>query len=485
MKKRWNIKIKLWQKIYLLVLVISIVFVNGGIYLVFQLTYQKNIEAEQVRGEVDDTVIRNSIQKNMKTMEREERLTEDAVTDLIQIYEEDYTKQKMKIQLWKNQSRLYPKGQKQIPYPVDEGQTKIVVRGARQQKELAAVSEWKMGQDTYYLCIQYPLEELNATWGQLYRIYLVLSFGISFVLALSLSILLHFLLRPLNRLVLGVSDIQRGDYSSRVKVRGGDELACLGENINAMAEAIETNIKALEEENKRKQQLVDNLAHEMKSPLTSIYGFAEYVMKSKADSEETVECCSFIMEESERMKEMCYTLMDLSEIRHKKMEYSYFSAEEFAAGIRAVAARQLAKSPDKGEVEIEIVSRMQKDIFGNRRLLEMLVMNLLDNAVRACRGLSGQGRDRPKVIVWLEPGNDTEKEFRIKVRDEGTGIPEDKIRCITEPFYRMDKGRSREYGGNGLGLALCRQIVEKHQGTLEFESVVGKGTEVTAFLWQQ
>lgn len=210
-------------------------------------------------------------------------------------------------------------------------------------------------------------------------------------------------------------------------------------------------------------------------PVIFVTAKGELEDKIQADADETMECCSFIMEESERMKEMCYTLMDLSEIRHKKIEYNYFSAEEFAAGVKSVVARQQAKSPDKREVEIDIVNQIEKDMFGNRKLLEMMVLNLIGNAIRACQDLSEQGRDRPKVTVWLEPGNETAKEIRIRVRDEGTGMPEDKIRHITEPFYRIDKGRSRENGGNGLGLALCRQIVERHQGTLNLNRLWGRG----------
>lgn len=113
------------------------------------------------------------------------------------------------------------------------------------------------------------------------------------------------------------------------------EKAGLGEDINIMAETIETNMRILREDNQKKERLVDNLAHEMKSPLTSIYGFAEYLLKGKVTSEEAMECYSFIMEESQRMKELCYTLMDLSEIRHKKIGFESFRSDEFFSRLKA------------------------------------------------------------------------------------------------------------------------------------------------------
>lgn len=478
---------KVWQKIYVVVLIICVLFVNVGIYAVFQLTYQKNIETEQVRGEVDFTVISKNIRKNMQTMEKQDRLTEEAAADLVKIYEEDFEKQKKHLKLWKNQFQLYPAKGEEVPYPTTENQTKIIIRGKRQHKELAVVSEWMQGQDTYYLYMEYPLEELNATWKQLYQIYLFISFGISLVLALSLSIMLHFLLRPLKRLTAGVSDIRKGDYSRRIEVSGTDELAGLGENINAMAETIETNMNRLREDNKKKEQLVDNLAHEMKSPLTSIYGFAEYLMKSRVEPEEAMECYSFIMEESQRMKDMCYTLMDLSEIRHKNIEFDWFSVEEFVSRLETVNARRQSELMGTKAVPIVWSSRIPKgqQMYGNEDLLEMLVLNLVTNAVRACQLVRDEKQTEPKIIVLLEQVKGEEPSIHLQVSDEGMGIPEQKIQHITEPFYRVDKGRSRENGGNGLGLALCQQIVELHQGTLTFTSSVGVGTEVSVILWQK
>lgn len=473
---------KIWQKIFLAALSISILFVNVGIYSVFQLTYRKNLETEQRRGEVDFSVIRRNVQMDMQDLQQQNRLTEEAAEDLMELHEEDYKKQKIQIQLWKNGNRIYPPREEKFPFNIQAGQNQIVIRGGQGEKELVGVGELTGFQDTYYFYLSYPLEELNETWNQLFWIYLLISVGISVILVAVLSVMLHVLLQPLGKLTETVSDIRSGNYSKRVKVRGRDELAVFGENINAMAQTIEMNIEKLQEDNQRKEELVENLAHEMKSPITSIYGYAEYMMKSKVSLEESMQFCAIIMEESGRMKDMCYTLMDLSEIRRSEITYEKIKPQEFLDQIeQVIAVRQTAVLvSDPVKVIFQNLMGEGNNLYGNRRLLEILLLNLISNAIRACRQKREETAAEVSVSVSLKP---TGEGVELRVSDNGIGIPAKKLDRLTDPFYRVDKGRSRENGGNGLGLSLCRQIVECHQGTMSFSSVEGEGTVVQVIFY--
>ena len=336
-------------------------------------------------------------------------------------------------------------------------------------------------EDTYYFCISYPLEELNESWNRLYWIYLLISMGVSVILIAALSVMLHFLLRPLGLLTETVSKIQDGDYSRRVKVQGGDELATLGRNINAMAETIEKNIQSLQADNQRKEELVENLAHELKSPLTSIYGYAEYMMKSRVSEEESIQCCSVIMEESGRMKDLCYTLMDLSELRKEEIAYEEIKTKEFLDQIERIVDFRQSCIYENEPVTVIYQNQLKagQNFYGNRCLLEILMLNLVLNAIRACRQKRKETEDEVSVIVILGCGRVPGEQIEIRVRDNGIGIPKEKLDRLTEPFYRVDAGRSREDGGNGLGLALCRQIAECHHGTISFSSIEGEGTLAT------
>ncbi len=472
---------KIWQKIFLVVLVISILFVNLGIYLVFQLTYNKNIETEQRRGDVDYRVIRRNVQRDMQALQGQDRLTEKAAADLMKLHEADYKKQGIHIRLWKGDRCIYPTEKEKLPYPVQSGKQQITIHGGRGKKELVGISALIGFEDTYYFCISYPLEELNESWNRLYWIYLLISMGVSVILIAALSVMLHFLLRPLGLLTETVSKIQDGDYSRRVKVQGGDELATLGRNINAMAETIEKNIQSLQADNQRKEELVENLAHELKSPLTSIYGYAEYMMKSRVSEEESIQCCSVIMEESGRMKDLCYTLMDLSELRKEEIAYEEIKTKEFLDQIERIVDFRQSCIYENEPVTVIYQNQLKagQNFYGNRCLLEILMLNLVLNAIRACRQKRKETEDEVSVIVILGCGRVPGEQIEIRVRDNGIGIPKEKLDRLTEPFYRVDAGRSREDGGNGLGLALCRQIAECHHGTISFSSIEGEGNLAT------
>lgn len=477
---------KLWQKIYLVVMAVGVLFCNVGIYAVFQLTYQKEIETELRRGQADYALISGSVENTMQAMEKQERLGEEAAADLMMLYEQDYAGQNMRFLLWKNGEPIYPEEETLLPDVDLEGRASFRVQGARQQKELMAVGNLEGLTDSYTLSIVYPLKELNDTWTRLYPIYIFISLGISVVLAGALSIFLSFLLRPLKTMREQVLEIRNGNYKSRVQVSGRDELTVLGESINAMAETIAAQIDRLHEDNRKKEQLVDNLAHEMKSPLTSIYGFAEYLLKGVTKPGEKEECCGFIMEESRRMKDMCYALMDLSKMRRQTITFSDFSAEDFINRMKELAdgRRRAWEAMEDVEIIWDVEGLSGLSLYGNSQLLDMLLWNLLQNAIRACQKKECEEKAVKKVWVSLEAGSG-EFRFCLRVKDDGIGMSAEETARITEPFYRVDRGRSREDGGNGLGLSLCQQIVELHDGILTFQSTVGVGTEAAAYFWKK
>ena len=119
---------------------------------------------------------------------------------------------------------------------------------------------------------------------------------------------------------------------------------------------------------------------------------------------------------------------------------------------------------------IEIIYSLQfKKLYGNEDLLEGLLINLIDNAIRAC------GEEGGKIgLKSYEQGG----QRRIEISDNGKGMTKEQMSLITEPFYRADKARSRKDGGNGLGLALCDEIAKKHGAQLVFDSTLGEGTIV-------
>ncbi len=317
------------------------------------------------------------------------------------------------------------------------------------------------GSLTYIKDISYLDEDFEAmTW-----IFACVVFGVSAVLALILFLLLKKLSRPLSILTESTAAVARGDYSVRASVKGEDEFASLADGFNYMTEQISDQIGALEAVAEQKQQLVDDLSHEMRTPLTSIHGYAEYLLNAAVGEEERIDALICIMNESERLSKLGQSLMDISYVQNKPLTLSPVALSPIFDSIRDRFAMQL-----KNEGVELILPKTDTVVNGDATLLELLISNLCDNAIKACRG-----REERRVTVSVVGS-------RICVTDTGRGMKSEELRHITEPFYRTDKSRSRADGGAGLGLALCLRIAEAHGGKLEFTSEIDKGTTATVTL---
>lgn len=160
---------------------------------------------------------------------------------------------------------------------------------------------------------------------------------------------------------------------------------------------------------------------------------------------------------------MAQTLMSMALLRQEEIEMDNFSMEEMVTNIKHTEAGMWKEK----QVVVEF-GKQASALYGNRILLESLVRNLIHNSIQAL----AEQQD-PKITV---ESREKEKEVEIRIKDNGCGMTEEEISHIFEPFYRVDKARSRENGGAGLGLALCQQILQVHGGTLVYESEKGTGT---------
>jgi signal transduction histidine kinase len=238
----------------------------------------------------------------------------------------------------------------------------------------------------------------------------------------------------------------------------------MASDFNSMAEKIETQIRALEDEAVSKQRFADNLAHEIRTPLTSVLGYAEYMQKAPLDEVEIIESAQYIIDEAKYMKHIANSLLELATLRHYEPEKVNISV----AGLFDEVSR-LLEEPLR-ENNIRLNSRGGADvIYGQEDLIKSLLINLCYNAIKSCAPETGE------IILSAEKlGGNTV----ISVTDNGCGISPESIDKVTEPFYRADKSRSREHGGAGLGLTLCGRIAEAHGAEMTVKSVPDMGTSV-------
>ena len=297
------------------------------------------------------------------------------------------------------------------------------------------------------------------------RILLISAIICSFLAAIGLQFVLALVFRPLTIASNASRKIAGGEYGERIKIKGENELAKVALDFNKMAQTVEDQMKFLVSEALSKQQFVDNFAHEIRTPLTSIFGYAQYLRNSQLNEDEVIESAEYIMAEAKHMGNMANSLLNLATLR----SFSPVKTEiEFS---RLFADLQQSLENLLIENKAKLILRYDEGIvlFGQEDLIKSLLMNLCTNGINATA--FGEGE------VELSAFTDMSRVV-ITVRDNGRGIPEDCLEKIFEPFYRIDKARSRELGGAGLGLTLCRQIVEAHGGEMIVESTLDVGTTV-------
>lgn len=276
------------------------------------------------------------------------------------------------------------------------------------------------------------------------------------------TLLMHFisswLTRPIRLLTRATRRMAAGDYDYRARKVSDDELGQLTLDFNRMANALEENIARLEDEIHSREEFVAAFAHELKTPLTAIIGYADMLRSHKLDEEKQFLSANYIYTEGRRLEAMSFRLLDIIVTRRQELELQNISAESLFFYLYDMYAA--SKNMDFHFTYDEGTVR------ADANLIKSVLINLLDNACKASEAGSRIDVDGYK----LENG------YRFSVRDYGVGIPEEELSKITKAFYMVDKSRSRSRNGAGLGLALCAEILSLHGSRLEIESETGKGS---------
>ena len=300
------------------------------------------------------------------------------------------------------------------------------------------------------------------------NILLITTVTFSAAAAVALYFILSSIFKPLNVIAKASKEIADGRFDERIQVSGKSELAQVAVDFNKMAERIESQIAYLEEESKNKQQFVDNFAHEIRTPLTSIYGYAEYMQKVALNEEEIIESAAYIMDESHHMKNIANSLLELATLRNYVPVMEKISVSTLFDDIMQSMHKPTAESKVQLLCENDNNSNT---IIGQEDLIKSLLLNLCNNAIKACEPNKG--------IIELKAVKQ-QSGIKISVGDNGCGIPAKDLSKIFDPFYRLDKSRNRilASGGVGLGLTLCKRIADVHEAQLTIKSKLGNGTTI-------
>ncbi len=318
------------------------------------------------------------------------------------------------------------------------------------------------GRDLYVETLT-DISEIYSSRDSYCGIFRIILLIVAMISSLVLVIFSKFLTRPLVRLSDAAKEIAGGNFSKRVETTGTGEVKELSESFNTMVENIESYTDRLKKAARDRDDFVANFTHELKTPLTSVIGYADMLRTYELDADKRRECADYIYREGKRLEKLSANLLEIIVMENSDIKCIDINTEHLFKEIRGSVAFLLKKYGVKLHIKYE-----NAVISAEPSLLKTLLYNLIDNACKASK--NGQ------EIALL--GKTDGERYCFSVSDCGRGIPKDELEKITQPFYMVDKSRSRKMGGAGLGLALCNEIARLHNSTLTIESEENVGTTV-------
>lgn len=310
----------------------------------------------------------------------------------------------------------------------------------------------------YAITLVRDLSELDAAMRGLILQCVVIGASVTVVFLILAWFILSASLKPIRTLQSGAQAIASGDYKTRIDIRRKDEIGCLAEEFNTMADAVEQSISDLLEQNERKQQFINDLSHEMKTPVTSLLLNSETILTRSVSDADRERALIRIHEQAKWIERLSRKLMQIV-VLSDQIELSPSPVAPLLDSVHETVANSLERAG------VTLTAECTDETFlMDADLMRSALVNLIENAIKA----SASG----STVELIAHKNE------IIVRDHGRGIPKDEIARVTEPFYMVDRSRSKKLGGSGLGLALVKRIAEAHHAELAIESELNKGTSI-------
>ena len=463
---------KLWQKVFLLSLLFMTVAVQITAYLILHKNFNLSIERELSQAVYEYDAYSAGVTGNV--------MLKKLQTGKIVLSKEELFAVLRELPPQNNVAGMvmYCGDEKVDSYAADVFNEKIEMLKGAQSDDSCTTLIFDCGDRTYIIVgSAMRLEQQRLTFftakdvSDLYKNYqrqiqYVRLVGIvsACIFAALLLTMVFILLAPLSAINRTIKEISDGNYTLRLKTKGSKEFRELTGNVNEMANSVEENVEQLQGLADGRKQFVENLAHEMKTPLTSIIGFADILrVKREVDENERIEYSNTIVEEAKRLRGLSGKLLELSATTNLALDLENLRVnvlfEEIITAFSVFTKKEIRFTL---AVENDVVIRADKELF------KSLLYNLVDNAVKA-------SQDGQEIRIGCKG---VKGSTLLYVSDDGIGMKEETVKKATEPFYMADKSRSRRAGGVGLGLSLCIEIAKRHHAEIKIKSEPGFGTTV-------
>lgn len=434
-----------YKMVCLLVLVLSASFGVGGCYLLYSDFSAQLARAEAANADTHRQVCTLLQGEILDRQRRGESLDDAALTELLANFA-------LPTALWRDgvcivgSGDLLPDGTMEVRRLADGGVQATYASSLQGGLQLATA---------------YDLTDLYRGRDAALRRFLLLEAAVLAAGAAVTAVFARRMTRPLRTLTIASAEIADGDYARRTGLHTGDEIETLSSSFDKMADAVQEKITALQADVRQREDFMGAFAHELKTPMTSIIGYADMLRTIQASPAEQYEAAGAIYHEGRRLEALSGKLLALLGLGEETITLQ-------PTALAALWPRLQAACPG---VPLQLPA-CDAAVQADADLLLDLLCNLVGNAVKASE--PGQ-----PVEVRAADNGDT---VTLTVADHGCGIPQSEISRVTEPFYMVDKSRARKQGGSGLGLALCKRIAEVHGSDLHIESTPGEGTRVSVIL---
>lgn len=434
-----------YKMVCLLVLVLSASFGVGGCYLLYSDFSAQLARAEAANADTHRQVCTLLQGEILDRQRRGESLDDAALTELLANFA-------LPTALWRDgvcivgSGDLLPDGTMEVRRLADGGVQATYASSLQGGLQLATA---------------YDLTDLYRGRDAALRRFLLLEAAVLAAGAAVTAVFARRMTRPLRTLTTASAEIADGDYARRTGLHTGDEIETLSSSFDKMADAVQEKITALQADVRQREDFMGAFAHELKTPMTSIIGYADMLRTIQASPAEQYEAAGAIYHEGRRLEALSGKLLALLGLGEETITLQPTALAALWPRLQAACSGVPLQLP-----------ACDAAVQADADLLLDLLCNLVGNAVKASE--PGQ-----PVEVRAADNGDT---VTLTVADHGCGIPQSEISRVTEPFYMVDKSRARKQGGSGLGLALCKRIAEVHGSDLHIESTPGEGTRVSVIL---
>lgn len=459
-------KIKFWQKLYLCTLLVFLIFFNSGVFVIVSGQNTKSLSQQKQNLLTQQEYILQQIVNDMALVYQSRPL---GIPMIVNQYGNRYLANGLLMQVTKGSEKVYSSFSDGTVFENTNTTDRISeikqIDGSRYfvvQAGLPAPFE------SYGTVLAFPIQSFFDNWHNTIFVINILCCAVSAVTAMVLYGVLKALTKPIQDLNLAAVRFGKGDLSTRIEKITQDEIGETAHNFNIMAQQISTQMRSLADAAQEKQNFIDDFSHEMRTPLTAIRGYSQYMQRARITDEEYYATLEIIDHNARRLQNLSESMLALSlSEKHSDMDFAPVNLAQVLENI------VLSYQPKLKQCGVVLKTYTDSNVFinGNFALVESLVGNLVDNAINACNADSTK-TDR-QVAVNICRGNDT---VTVTVQDNGIGMDDETLAKIHQPFYRQDKARSRQNGGAGLGGSITKKIADLHNAQISYTSAPGVGT---------